>query len=167
MKKAEFDSLTWANFPSSLKLTVDEATHYGEVTPVTASKPNSRIRMTIKAKLKDVLYDFSHIALDGWDGSKWFRIEPPPYVPVDLGRGTIDWKTVVLETIIPSNVNLIRPYLVAGGGSPEKPAITWFDDLKIYQDDVLIYENNFSNWAPLIIIPAEIITGVAAIKFIK
>ena len=28
--------------------------------------------------------------------------------------------------------------------------VTWFDDVKVYQDNVLIYSNDFSNWNPYI-----------------
>ena len=82
------------------------------------------------------------------------------------GFGTRDWTTLNSSKLIPPERSLVGVRIVGGAGFPEKPGVTWFDDLRIYQDDVLIYANNFSNWAPAII-PAQIITGVAMIKYLK
>jgi hypothetical protein len=49
---------------------------------------------------------------------------------------------------VPTGIQSIRCNFAAGGGTPE--GVTWYDDLKIYQDGVLIYSNGFDNWNPYI-----------------
>ena len=81
-----------------------------------------------------------------------------------VGTGTADWDTYSGETIVPSGAETISCNLWGGFGTPEKEGITWFDDLKIYQDGELIYENYFTQIrlgkvVPVMITPPEIIVG--------
>jgi len=166
-KKIEYDFLTWKSFPSSARLFNDEQEGFAiwilpqaRSLPVT---PGSTLRVEANVKQKDVAVGPypSLIPIDGWNGKEWSRI-----VTHHIKLGTFDWLFLTFESKVPSGIITITPALFGGAGYKEAPAITWFDDLKIYQDDKLIYANDFSNWTP-IIIPAQIITGAAMIKFIK
>jgi len=152
MRKTEYDFLTWTSFPSSIKMINDEPREWawlGNVFQLSV-KPGSKIRRVIKVKQQNVLYAGSHTPIDGWDGKTWRRL-----ANLWLPMGSFGWVEDVKELTVPSDVTAIRGHLAGGGsGSPETPGITWFDDLKIYQDDVLIYENYFSATPrPLKIVP--------------
>ncbi len=61
----------------------------------------------------------------------------------------LEWEQVIKMSRLSPESKFLRLILVAGiPVSSGQIAQTWFDDLKIYQDDVLIYENIFSDWAP-------------------
>ena len=160
MRKVEYDFLTWTSFPSSLKLLNNESgneswTHFD--LPKISVVPGATLRCKVKAKQENVTYSVSH----GGHGL--------PSMPsfFELPLGTFDWKEFAGEEFkVAPGTHEMTPYLDGGSGSKGLPGVTWFDDLRVYQDGVLIYSNDFSNWAP-IIIPAEIITGAAMIKFIK
>ena len=156
----EYDFLSWTSFPSSLKLSSSEKDHVtGPYTPILPIKPMARLRIEVNAKQQNVVGPYvSGFQLRG--GPK--EPELATFCRVTLPKGTFDWLHFTsIEEVAPPGIQWITGVVWSGTGGS-----TWFDDLKIYQDDALIYSNDFSNWAP-IIIPAEIITGAAMIKFIE
>ena len=162
MRKKEHDFLNWTSFPSSLKMVSDELQPewLGYWLGPISVNPGAKLKFTVNLKQSGVLYYAGGLVLEGYDGKEWKRL---------VGRiilqsfGSFDWTTKEAEYTIPSGIVAIR-LAVAGGGTndPTKPAETWWDDLRIYQDNVPIYSNDFSNWTPTII-TAEITTGLAAI----
>jgi len=164
--KIEYDFLNWKSFPSSLKLTNKNPSDwvYGPYSAIIPIIPSSIISVKVQVKQENVIPpNPSHVLIGGWNGEKWIDIPAKRETPF----GTFDWASFdFYNTQIYPDTQALRVHVSGGGGRPETPGITWFDDLRIYRNDVLIYSNDFSNWAP-IIIPTEIITGVVAIKFIK
>lgn len=154
MRKREYDFLTWTSFPSSAKLICDEPETWvsGGDSPPIGVRPGSTVKITVKAKQENVLYKHSHIHIDEWDGKEWKMAVPltvPPYPNIPFGH--VDWTQFSsAEYIIPPSVTAIIFRPLGGPGSKEAPGVTWFDDLKIYQDGVLIYAEDFSKWDPLI-----------------
>jgi len=147
MLKVEYDFLPWnyTSFPSSVKLLND-----GEATWVRLEKPRllsvspgSRVKVEVKTKIQNIFYETTHVGIDGWDGKGWRRLHTFGH-----RTGARDWETIEGELSIPSNVFALRCVFAGAAGTPEYPGISWFDDLKIYQDDKLIYMNKFSNWLP-------------------
>ncbi len=70
-----------------------------------------------------------HIAIDAFDGSKWFRLTNVP----GGTDGTFNWKEFSGVVNIPSNVIKIKIILNAGWSLDEKnPAISWFDGIEIF-----------------------------------
>ena len=167
MGKAEYDFITWTSFPSSAKITVEEEAPRGTPWPgepqAIQVKAGDKLKVEVNAKCLNHRPtgdgSISRVTLGGWDGSKWVVMGPYPIIPLPLG--TFNWsKFTSPEVTVPAGITVVNVGPVGAVGT------IWFGDLKIYQDDVLIYENKFSNWAP-VIIPTEIITGAAMIKFIK
>jgi hypothetical protein len=148
-RRVEYDFLTWVSFPSSIKLfnpTVELPNVWVTLFETLAVKPGSKLTVSVWQKVKDVTHEFSYVLIEGFDGSKWSWLTGVP--PSGAGGvGTIDWRKYERSITIPSNIVAIRCKLMGAGGLP---AITWYDDLKIYQDDVLIYSNDFNNWNPII-----------------
>jgi len=148
VRKKEYDFLTWTSFPSSAKLYNDEGrgwvwAWWGWIfydLPVT---PGAKLAVKVKAKQQNVLYSASHIPIDGYNGKEWRRLWS-----LRLPLGTFDWSEHSRTETLPTDIIAIRSSPAGGAGSATAPGITWFDDLKIYQDDKLIYENKFSNWLP-------------------
>jgi len=163
----EYGFLPWnyTSFPSSLKIV---APYRGPATWVwtVLSKgigvtPGSELTVRLNIKQQNRLPDpASHIQVEAWDGEKWTR---PPIFGTRRGEipaGSFDWTTFELKGTIPSGVYMVRVVYPAGSGEPE--AITWLDDLRVYMDDKLIYENKFSNWRPFLEVPAVAVTAVAS-----
>jgi len=176
MWRKEYDFFTWTSFPNSLKLINDELRNRGWVrvfhlVPVT---PSSTVKAVIKGKTKDVL-----IVGDGWKVGSYLTIhgsetglpETWRYLfRVETGYGTRDWKEYSAELVIPPDIKLLLGELVIGGGTPEKPAYSWFDDLKIYQDDKLIYTNYFTAsivMLPFAVAPLLVVGGVVTAQELK
>ncbi len=168
MRKAEYDFLTYTSFPSSVKLINDEVgqtawwkTWVPYSLPVT---PGSTLRTEVKIKQQDVINrPESRVILLGlkageWVGSKDLGLGYPfiGYVPL----GTFDWTLFERTITVPDDVPTIRLAYAGGAGTPERTGLTWYDDLKIYQDDVFIYENKFSDWTPVGAVAGGIIGGV-------
>ena len=164
----EYDFLNWTSFPSSLKLTNDGSVKYvnpGLLFNNLATRPGVPLRLELAGKQQNVtapLGGYSHFPIWGAPQGGEYRYLGSLAMPL----GTYDWQPLSRELPIPADIVMINATLGGASGTPENPGITWFDDLKIHQDDVLIYANDFSNWAP-VIIPAQIITGVAMIKYLK
>ena len=165
----EYDFLTWTSFPSSRKMTNEtDQQIWWEAVGKLVVQPGKKLTVTIKGKGEHLIIHpitqlgTSHIAVDGVDVAGALRRLFNIVFPV----GTFDWTEFKENVTISSDVIALRVTTIAGPGLVAQPSVTWFDDLKIYQDDVLIYADDFSNWAP-IIIPAQIVTGVAMIKYLK
>jgi hypothetical protein len=61
------------------------------------------------------------------------------------------WSKLTGEVDMPLGVAYVGVELAAAGsGAKGVAATTWFDDLKIYRDGVLIFSNDFNNWNPYI-----------------
>jgi len=146
LRKWEYDFLVWKSFPSSLKIISNEPR-----TPLWAPPSQSFpvnegdvIGIEVAVKQQNVLDpNFPSIAgITGWRPAeeKWRMFKDV------AGR----LSHLYLPTI-PLGITAIRFHQVGGPGIPEKVGITWFDDLKIYQNGELIYENTFDNWLPYII----------------
>jgi len=154
--KEMYDFSTWTSFPSSLKLVgVDRQVGVRAFTNVSVT-PGSKLRITLNAKQKDVVSEYrSNLAVYAVlpNGElRWLHWIPLP-------RGTFDWKPFSFkepeEKTIPPDAEVILGTLWTGYGTPEAPGITWFDDLRVYQDDVLIYDNYFSAIRPGKIVPVK------------
>jgi len=165
VRKVEYDFITWTSFPSSLKLFSDEyrppppAPMAGlNITDIIVT-PGKNIRVVAKAKQQNVLEPRSRITLYvSKDGR-------PPWtdlvrdVRLQLPSGTFDWRDYSFTVTIPAGLPYMRVVANGGPGTPEAPGITWFDDLKIYQDDKLIYDNYFSATPrPLKVVPVFNVT---------
>ena len=168
--KAEYDFFKYTSFPSSLKLVNDQMkgwVWWRQIKEVSVTL-GATIKGQWKAKQENILYSRSHIVVNGWNGVEWKRIW---VFPGGLGEGmplgTFDWKEFSETFKAPSDITAIRMLIAGGAGSPEAPGITWFDDLKIFSNGVLIYENKFTGWGALISIPAPIVAGLGVVRFGK
>jgi len=151
--KEEYDFLTWTSFPSSAKIVCPRNTGWS-VWPRPVAQvsviPGSTVKIEANAKQQNVLKERyrSAIPVDGFNGEEWSRIWP---AVIHFPLGTFDWRKMERSFTVPSDVEVIRVLYSCGAGiSEDKPGITWLDDLKIYQDDKLIYANDFSNLNPYI-----------------
>ena len=151
MRKKEHDFLIWTSPPSSIKLTSDEARgswhgHWFVVKPVT---PGATLTAQINVKQQDVITgEPGQVVIQAHDTieAKWIEI-----LRLRHPEGTYKWITEEGSTIVPVNIDMIRIALSGGGTTnPELPAITWIDDLRIYQNGTQIYEETFSDWTPII-----------------
>ena len=164
----ECDFLSYTSFPSSVKLVnvTDEVIYVWHIVADDISiKPGAKVTLECNAKqVRHVVEgEITGVRLDVLVGGKWLE---PGFMWLPFPYGTFDWQRIPPGTrtgIVPAGATVMKVALYAKG---VKGDVAWFDDLKIFQDDILIYSNDFSNWAP-VIIPAEIITGVAIIKYIK
>jgi len=177
LKKVEYDFLSWSSFPSSLKMINDEARRGPWLVlfhnqPTT---PGARITATFKIKEEHTIRDPSGL----WGVMIYWNREPAPLpIPgkaygwtwLEAGTtplGTHDWMDWEIKAVhpVPSEGRYLLAYLVGPPGG-----ISWWDDLKIYQDNKLIYENKFSNWLPYQIagaIAISIPTALYAIPKLK
>jgi len=170
MAKLVYDLFNYTSFPSSIKLLNDEDRTRGwwvifKNVPVT---PGSTVKAEIMGKSDNIPVPHvsggasvgSYLSVGGSaDGVNYRYLDF--VVPRQTLYGKMDWTKHSYEMEIPPDVNFIRGQLVAAKG------LTWFDDLKIYQDGVLIYKNPFNNWGPYISIPAPIVAGLGVIRFGK
>jgi len=146
----EYDFLTWTSFPSSLKLVNDTTTieyvwyKVAEGIPV---KPGGKV--TLECMGKQVGHfekeKITGVRLDLMINGKW---DPAGFMWLAFPQGTFDWKKIsypVSPKAVPEGATVMMVRLYAKG---VKGDVAWFDDLKIYQDGVLIYSNSFDNWKP-------------------
>jgi len=146
MRKAEYDFLTWKSFPSSAKIWIDELEGWAlwpRWLDSIAVRPEASVKVQVFVKQHNVLGFPSHILMEGYNQvtGDWQHILPDIWFP----KGSFNWTLHEHVFAVPANVVALRLGLRGGGGG-----ITWYDDLKIYQDDVLIYSNDFSNWNPYV-----------------
>jgi len=156
----EYDFKNWVSFPSSIKIITDKpeglTTKRLPWVPVT---PRSQIRVSCKVKTEGVTVYPSRIGV--WVGydSEEKEIRALYIRPM----GAFDWHEDSQQFVLPDNALRMMLYLGGAFGT------TWFDDLKIYQDDVLIYENNFT--APIakgaVMTALPIVTGLGVVRFGK
>jgi len=153
MIRREYDFLTWTSFPSSIKLVNDESPQnkpFYKIAEGIPVKPHATLKAIYKGKTENSTEppgggNFVMVRL--LDAAGRYVTHKVAWI----GYGTIDWKDVQAVVTAPSEAAVMEVYIAGAGGRPEMPAITWFDDLKIYQDDEFIYENKFSNWKPYIL----------------
>jgi len=150
----EYDFLKWTSFPSSVKITNPSSKILWDwkrivIIPV---KPGSTIRAECMIKREGLAGDY-------WGATVHFdrRVPATPEHPlgwaplfgIDTPPDVFSWTKWTRERKIPADVDMLRVYYgcararVEGGTN-----IAWFDDLRVYMDDKLIYENKFSNWLP-------------------
>jgi len=148
----EYDFLTWTSFPSSFKIinpaSDRETMVWHGVVRDLAVNPDLPVLVEVNIKNQNLIWhSFVHIA--GWDETlkKYVHKTSSPVT----GPGTKPWTHYRGGYFAPIGSRMIAISLVGRGGtSPETPGITWFDDLRVFQDDKLIYANDFSNWNPYI-----------------
>jgi len=131
-----YDFVVWKSFPSSAKI---DGGGWWRLDTFYVVPGTIEIEVTVKQK--DVTEANSHIALLGWDehGTYVGRLSVnPPLAAPGFPLGSFDWTVFSGVATIPENVSIARVDLAGGKG------ITWFDDLKIYQNGELIYEEYFS-----------------------
>jgi len=158
VRKTEYDFLTWTSFPSSLKLTNDEKdVVIGAWTPNLPIAKGDKLRVEVDVKQKDVPPEPApHVGKAFiwhrvWDGKEWAIWAWVPFSEREI-PSTPEWtKFSLYNVIVPEGFSAISfaPHLW-GSGVPNTPGIAWFDNLKIYKNDVLIYSDDFNNWNPYI-----------------
>jgi len=163
--RVESDFLAWTSFPSSLKLIgIDESAW----SPLYDSIPvkGVKLRIEVNVKQRDVLYHQTHIHMDVWNGKEWKYI--PELTGYDRTKavwpipfGTFNWTKFATEESLPMDAQVVRFKLVGGYAEKGKPGTVWWDDLRIFQNGELIYENKFSNWKPVGAVAGAVIGGVA------
>jgi hypothetical protein len=154
VRKVEFDFLTYTSFPSSIRLTNDEGkksvwTDYVLIRNL-AITPGSTITIEAKVKQQDVapeLETYSHCGVRYKDPATgqvtWSCTAGAP-------AGTFDWRTIRGSRVVDQNIQTAYVFISGGPGYPDKPGITWFDDIRVYQDGKLIFSADFSNWNPYV-----------------
>ena len=157
MPQKMYDFLTWVSFPSSLKLVSFPYVEGGarqwrpwiiRGIPVT---PGKELKLQYNAKKQNLMFD-SSIVIYGLKGeeARWLGV-------VVAGTGTLDWRTYTRSSpdriVVPEDIKEIGLVFPCGAGVPPNPGITWFDDLKIYMDDKLIYDKYFTALRPGKVIP--------------
>lgn len=163
----EYDFLTWVSFPSSIKLTSDEDYLVGRWLvfsniPVT---PGSTVRLEIMAKTNNLpvpvttsdpeTFGSFLSSYGSKDGVGYNWLGKNARVPIGGVYGKTDWTKHSTEFILPPEIQLLQGIFLAAKG------LTWFDDLQVFQDDVLIYEDKFSNWKLVGAAAGAVIGGVA------
>jgi len=160
--RMEVDFLTWTSFPSSRRIvnpTTGNAWNVflGEAEIIVSVKPGSTLRLECNIKRAGaaggdtVNYGAAVNVLRrvpvtpstprGW--FTMFNILTPP--------DAFDWTKFTAEGKVPSDVNVVAiEYACARAKTEGGENVAWFDDLKLYQDGVLIYSNDFGNWNPYI-----------------
>lgn len=154
MLRVSYDFLHYVSFPSSIKLFNSEAKRSWSTSTLTSIgiAPKALV-VELKAKQQNVNPIFDAVSV--------FRVIPFDSKGAQISYGdtlilpylTFDWTTFKGTLSIPSNTTTIQMRVSGGAGTPEAPGITWFDDLKIYQDGVLIYDNYFSAIRPGKVMP--------------
>jgi len=166
MGTVEYDFLTWTSFPSSIKIVNTQAEPgklvWAKEFVIPNVVPGRPLTLKVKIKVKDVIYSHSNIPVTIFDGKKRVYLGA-----ASAPLGTHDWREYSVQVNIPKETVYVVSNLAGGAGTPDRPGISWFDDLKIYQDDKLIYANDFSNWNPYIGAGAGAAIGAIAGYFIK
>jgi len=160
----EHDFLSYTSFPSSLKC-VNPRSQYvggGDYKGLSVT-PGATLRTEVNIKQKDVYESLGYFHINSYyNEERKFLGEL-----ITLRRyGSFDWTKVVKEVKAPTDAKWITVDPTFPPGTTEKPAIVWIDDLKIYQDDKLIYRNYFTPWKPVLGVGlGTVIGGVAGVKY--
>jgi len=161
-KLISYDFLTWKSFPSSLKIrkgpTGMERWDTGRMIAV---NPGDVVTYEVKVKGTNVgRFSFMQVyPKEPWKFKHQF---------INLPHGIYEW-TMISQTTLPAGTDVESPIgiqLVAGNAYDGVNDVeVWFDDLKVYVNDRLVYENTFDNWLPYIIGGGGIVTvvGVAGV----
>jgi len=150
MTSVEYDFLTWTSFPSSLKMVNDKPDRFlysGYLVVGVPVTPSKTLKVNVNVKQESVMNPKfpSGVSVTLWDGAKW-RVVRYFWIPL----GTYDWHPFTDSYTIPDWAKAMRCTLLAG-----VKGITWFDDLKIYMDGKLIYDNYFTALRPGKVIPVK------------
>lgn len=147
----EYDLLRWVSWPSSLRIINPERECLRYSYQNVEVTPGKRLHVEVMGK-KGTSPMGACISINWWDGERWVDLVPDKGIPGRIfPEGVFDWTLFDFYYVdVPQGTRLIRVQPVGGGGSAEKPSVTWFDDLKIYQEGIEkpIYKNYFSNWNP-------------------
>jgi len=160
------DFLDFVSLPSSLKLKNDDGrdvyypSGFKYTIRIPPYPPFTKIKTEVKIKTEGV---------KGASDLEWhLRDEAGEIVQiytVPKITATVDWTPLIKElTFSPATARYLDIFPRIGAGDVGTPAITKFDDLKIYQNDELIHENYFTalrpgKIVPTVIRPPEIIIG--------
>jgi len=149
--RESYDFLQWTSFPSSLRVSNDEGINIRfrsrQFIPV---KTPATIRIEGNIKVENgSITEPAWIAVVGWNaaGREVARFGTG-------GTVSQNWVKMEASRDMPTGIANIELRMVcAGSGTKGKVATTWFDDLKIYQDDELIYDNYFTALRPGRVVP--------------
>lgn len=156
--KSEYDFTDFKSAPSSVKLTVEAINGWiaGPKLPIIPVNAGATIRVEFYAKSKDNqkgTTQFTRFGLSYFTSTvKGDLLNGYITIP----DGTHPWSKFTQEYTTPAGTYQIVPFFGATKGT------VWFDDLKIYQNNVLIYSNDFSNWNPYIGAGIGAIAGIPA-----
>jgi len=166
----EYDFLHWTSFPSSRKIInykTDEQIWWTVVDKLPV-EPGKYLTVVVNVKGQNIGTPAacrSHIAIDCYNENyELFKI--PRAMILYVPPRTTDWTQLKETVIVPNGAVAILVTTIAGTAqSPDLPNISWYDDLKIYQNGELIYENTFDNWLPCIIGGGitTVVVGVAGV----
>jgi hypothetical protein len=101
----------------------------------------------IETSIKYDNAQWTHAAVEGFDprSSKWVTLVNCPVIQ----SGTSSWKKTEYSFYMPPGISKIRPVLVAGWSkSAERPATSWFDDIKLSKLNNRFYSNLLGGTAP-------------------
>ena len=172
MFKVSHDFLNWTSFPSSIKLWADDmgwhpilATDEAGPFPLIKVTPGSHIKATVNFRSENA------VAIPGphpgnfiqWYLQRTANFRDPNSIAKEIRQqfafGTYSWTPYEIEFDMLPDTPWLRAIFLGAGGTPEKPMSVWLDDLKIYMDDKLIYDNYFSATPrPLGIVPVFNVT---------
>jgi hypothetical protein len=118
------------------------------ITPAIPIKPRGEGMVLSIARKTLNLGTLSWLDIFGFDGKEWKYL----YRWIVADPGTADWLVLehpILTHYVPEGITAFKLRLCGGYGA-NGVGVTWFDDLKVYQDGKLIYGNGFDNWNPYI-----------------
>jgi hypothetical protein len=156
MPKLEFDFLSYTSFPSSVKY-VNDTPGSWYWPPIVATNipvtPGKKLRIEFKAKGTNIQPTGvdkvgCFLWVQAYDGKEWKEISRVPKFPHMLG--TFNWAAFSGELTVPAGALLVRLGLGIASGTATQPSAFWLDDLKVFQDNALIYANDFNNWNPYV-----------------
>ena len=162
--RLEYDFLNFTSFPSSRKIVNPTAgnawsTLLGEPEIIVSVKPGSTLRVECNIKRVGAAGGVTMGYEVTWGAAVNVerRVPVTPTTPAGWAKmfgiltpmGAFNWTKFVAEGKVPSDVSVVRiTYACARAKTVGGENVAWFDDLKLYQDGVLIYSNSFDNWNP-------------------
>lgn len=162
--EVETDFRNWKSFPSSIKLinkkrTTNPAYVWYIVTNGFNVTPKIDVSFKVNCKQTGHPDGYSGIIIEAFTVGEWKVI-----INQRVPDGKFDWINIDpdKETVIPDDAFILRVKLFAKGVVGD---ITWFDDLKIYQSNQVVYENKFSDWKPVGALAGAVIGGIAGVIY--